>query len=100
MNATATTTHEIPRRRAMEFLTNETQGRIFSAYFQKRDGTMRTMVCRRGVKRHLAGGDLPYDPRPRLLVPVWDMRTKNYRTVNVGSLVSFRIGDETFVVTD
>ena len=84
----------------MEFLWSETQGRFFSAHFQKRDGTMRQMVCRRGVKRHLAGGELPYDPRPRQKIPVWDTGAKDYRMVSVDSLVSFRIGDETFVVTD
>lgn len=89
----------------MEFLWSETGGRIFSAFFQKKDGSMREMTCRRGVARHLAGGSLPYDPKPRLLLPVFEMGTDregaaNYRSVNVGSLVSFNIGGETFVVTE
>ncbi len=88
----------IQRRRALEFLWNETGGRIFSATFQKKDGTMRDMVCRRGVKRHLAGGNLPYDPKPKLLLPVFDMAGRDYRIVNIGTLVSFSIGGETFVV--
>ena len=98
--------HTIDSRRAMEFLWNETQGRIFSAYFRKVDGTMRTMVCRRGVRQHLRGGDLPYDPKPKMLLPVFDMhraqrteeRAEAYRMVSLGSLVSFNIGGETFIV--
>lgn len=99
MNATRNV-HSIPRRRAMEFLWSETGGRIFSAFFQKVDGSMREMVCRRGVIRHLRGGELPYDPKPRMLLPVFDMSGGEYRTVNVGTLVSFNIGGETFVVVE
>lgn len=95
--------HAIPRRRAMEFLWGETQGRIFTAYFQKRDGSMRTMRCRRDVAKHVRGGSLPYDPKPKMLLPVFEMGTgregaDNYRMVNVATLVSFNIGGETFVV--
>lgn len=84
----------------MEFLWSETGGRIFSAFFQKADGSMREMLCRRGVTRHLRGGELPYDPKPRMLLPVFDMAREEYRTVNVGTLVSFNIGGETFVVVE
>ena len=94
----------IPFRRAIEFLQNETQGRIFSAYFQKTDGSMREMVCRRGVKAHLRGGELPYDPKLKLLLPVFDMQEEGYRMVNLRTLVSFNIatdpevGSETFIL--
>lgn len=91
--------HEIPTDRAMEFLRNETGGLIFSAYFRKADGTMRTMVCRRGVKARLRGGELPYDPRPRLLLPVFDLQADDYRMVNLDTLVSFNFHGETFIVT-
>lgn len=91
-------THRIDARRAAEFLTNETGGRIVSVYFKKSDGSMREMVCRRGVKRHLRGGSLPYDPKVRNLLPVFDMRAREYRMVNLGTLVSFCIGGETFII--
>jgi hypothetical protein len=94
------TLHTIPRARAIQFLTHETDGRIFSAHFQKTDGSMRAMVCRRGVKRHLAGGTLSYDAEGRGHVPVWDMSARQYRMVNGQTLVSFRIGGETFLVSD
>lgn len=59
---------------------------------------MREMVCRRGVKRYLQGGSLRYDAKARRLVPVFDMQKREYRTVNVATLDSFKIGGETFVV--
>ena len=91
--------HSISFRRAAEFLWNETEGRIFSCYFRKRtDGTMRNMICRRGVKVGLAGGSLPYDPKPKLLLPVFDMLVKDRRMDNLDTLVSFNIGGETFIL--
>jgi hypothetical protein len=91
-------TNQIGWRRATEFLQSETEGRIFSAYFRKKDGSMRQMTCRRGVKAHLSGGDLPYDPKAKLLLPVFDMQIEEYRMVNLASLVSFNIGGETFIL--
>lgn len=90
--------HQISFRRAAEFLWNETEGRIFSCYFRKKDGTMREMICRRGVKVGLAGGSLPYDPKPRQLLPVFDMSISDRRMVNLATLVSFNIGGETFIL--
>lgn len=93
--------HEISARRAIAFLSNETQGRIFSVYFRKKgDGMMREMVCRRGVKQHRTGGTLRYDPEALLLLTVYDMVEKGYRMVNLQTLVSFNIGGETFIVTN
>lgn len=91
--------HEISASRAGEFLRDETGGLIFSAYFRKADGTMRTMVCRRGVKSRLRGGELPYNPKPRLLLPVFDVQADDYRMVNLNTLVSFNFHGETFIVT-
>lgn len=94
-----TSLQTISRERAMAFLWNETQGRIFGCYFVKKgDGAMRRMVARRGVTRHLTGGELPYDAREKLLLPVFDMHKRAYRSVNLASLVSFEIGGETFLV--
>ena len=92
------TVTEIPFRRAIEFLWNETEGRIFSCYFKKKNEEMREMTCRRGVKAKLRGGELPYNPKPKLLLPVFDMSIRDYRMVNLKTLVSFNIGGETFIL--
>jgi len=90
----------VSREDAARFLEKDTDGRIVSVYFQKADGTMRTMVCRRGVRKYLRGGELPYDPKLRLLLPVFDMTLRQYRMVNIASLVSFKVSGETFIVQD
>lgn len=93
------TVQAITRERAIDWFWNETQGRIVSVTFQKTDGSMRDMTCRRGVRKHLRGGSLPYDPKGRNLLPVFDMIAKQYRMVNLGTLVSFCVGGETFIIT-
>lgn len=90
----------IARDKAVRFLEQNTGGRIVSVYFQKADGTMREMVCRRGVRKYLRGGELPYDPKSRLLLSVFDMTLRQYRMVNLASLVSFKVSGETFIVQD
>lgn len=90
--------HQIPRQKAIEYLQNDTAGLIFSAYFAKTDGTMRTMVCRRGVTKYRKGGTLPYDPKTYQLLPVFDMQKREYRSVNLATLDAFAIHGETFIV--
>lgn len=90
---------EISLERAEEYLRNDTEGLIFSAYFRKKDGTMRTMSCRRYVRKGLRGGELPYDAKAKLLLPVFDMHLGDFRNVNMRTLVSFNIHGKTFIVT-
>ena len=70
-------------------LTNK--GNIFSVKFVKKDGTLREMVCRLGVKKHLKGGTLNYDAKSRGLLPVFDMQKQAYRMVNTNTLISAKI---------
>lgn len=92
-------TNFIDPRRASEFLWNETEGLLFSVYFKKADGSMRSMICRRGVRKYLRGGDLPYDPKIKRVLPVFDVNIQDYRMVSLDRLVSFNIHGETFIVT-
>jgi len=98
--------HQISRRRAFDYLWGETHGLIFSTYFEKTDGSMREMNCRRYVGKFNVGGELSYDPRSRLHVPVVDMQLvkagskKPQRMVNVQTLVSFAALGETYLVVD
>lgn len=88
----------INRQRAAEFLTRETSGLIFTAYFQKKDGTMRYMNCRAHVKKGVNGSGMRYNPASYNLLPVYDMKADGWRVINLSTLVSFRIHNETFVV--
>ncbi len=94
------TPQPMKRARALEYLTNETSGLIFGAGFVKKDGTFRQMTCRRGVKKALRGGSLPYNAKAKNLVPVFDMAKREYRVVNVGTMEYLRIHGQYFIVVD
>jgi hypothetical protein len=56
--------------------------KIFTVTFIKKDGSVRVLNGRRGVKKHLKGGELAYDPIEKGLIPVWDLKTEGYRMIN------------------
>jgi hypothetical protein len=61
---------------------------FFTVEFIKKDNTLRKMNCRKGVKKHLKNGSLPYDPFKKGLLPVFDLHKQGYRMINIKSLVS------------
>ena len=76
-----------------------TKGKFFTVTFTKRkDGTTRVMNARLGVKAYLKGGDLPYDPDTKGLIPVYDMKNKGYRMINVNTISNLKIGGNEYQV--
>lgn len=67
------------------------KGRIFSVEFVKKDNTLRKMKCRIGVTKYLKGGELPYDPVEKGLVPVYDMEKQDYRVINIRTIKSISL---------
>jgi hypothetical protein len=67
---------------------NETNGKVFTCHFIKRStGDLRIINCRTGVKKHLKGGELPFDPREKKLRTVFDMQNKGYRMISLDAVV-------------
>lgn len=80
------------------FLDRAAQGQIFTVEFVKRTtGELRTMNCRTGVKKHLAGGEAAYDARSKGLLFVYDLDKAGYRSVNLEDLKSLRMGSESYI---
>jgi hypothetical protein len=77
-------------------LIKDTKGAFFTVKFIKKDGTERIMNCRLGVKKYLHGGELPYDPVAKGLLPVWDpvaaKTSDGYRIINTNTILSAKIG--------
>lgn len=73
------------------------KGRMFKVTFIKKDGTVRDMVARFGVKHDLKGGtnnithEMPY-------VTVWDMQKHAYRNINLSTVLQIKAGGETWSV--
>jgi hypothetical protein len=69
--------------------------KFFTATFIKKDGSLRTMNCRLGVKKHLKGGEKKYNTEIYNYLTVYDMQKKGYRTININTLKELKIGTVT-----
>ena len=76
----------------VEFKEMVNDGKIFSVVFTKKDGTIRKMVARLGVRKHLKGGELKYDAAAHNLLPVFDMEKEEYRMINVSTIQEIKVG--------
>lgn len=64
--------------------------KVFTATFVKKDGTLRVMNCRLGVKKGVKGIGLSYDPFKKNLLPVYDMQKRSFRMINVSTIRSLK----------
>lgn len=79
-------------------LMKKSNGKFFHAQFIKKNNELREMTCRLGVKKHLRGGELAYDPLAKKLLPVFDVVKKEYRMVNLETMQKLTIESETYLV--
>ena len=82
----------------VEQIIKSSKGKFFSAIFIKKDGTLRTMNCRLGVKKYLKGGTLKFNPSNKGLVVVCDMQKKAYRMININTIQYLKIGRKEYHV--
>lgn len=87
----------ISKEQAKSLIENN-NNEIFKVTFVKKDGTIRDMVCRRGVTSHLKGGVLKYDPKALGYVVVFDMAKEDYRMINLNTLISVNMGGQKFEI--
>ena len=69
----------------------DTNGKIFSAVFVKKDGEKRKIVCRRGVSKYVTGKGLGFNPATRSLIGVFDMHKKAYRFISLNTLEKIKV---------
>ena len=74
-----------------------TKGRFFSAVFEKKDGTIRKMVCRTGVSKGVSGAGLKYNARERGNVIVWDVKVKDFRTIPLRRLIDLQVNKRKYI---
>jgi|TARA_R100000501_G_C2545751_1_gene62579 hypothetical protein len=77
----------------------ETNGKIFSAVFTKKDGEKRMMVCRQGVHKHVKGVGLKFKPEEHSLIGVFDMHKKAYRFINLETLEKIKVSGTSYKIT-
>ena len=78
------------------------KGAVFAVTFVKKDGTVRKMLCRFGVKSYLKGGEWANGqagkPEHHWIAVVFDMEKQGYRSVPVNRLRQMKVGGQSFVV--
>lgn len=81
-------TQKITKAEAMKIIYN-TAGKFFTVEFYKRTtGELRKMTARLGVKKHLKGGELGYDPKSKNLIGCYDVQPEaGYKMINIDGLV-------------
>jgi hypothetical protein len=64
--------------------------KFFSAEFTKKDGSIRKIYGRSGVKKHLKPDAKPqaYKPAEMGYLTIWDMGKKAYRLVNTQTIIT------------
>ena len=73
-----------------KILANTINGNFFGVEYFKKDGSIRTMLARKGVTKGIKGGGLKYNPLNRSLMGDWDVHKAAYRMVNLDQLISFQ----------
>lgn len=81
-------------------LIRQTKGKVFTVVFTKKDGTTRKMNCRLGVSKTVNGNGLAYNPEKHNLIPVYDMKVKEYRMINLETLKALQINKEFYIVME
>jgi len=80
-------------------LIKETNGRIFSSTFVKKDNSIRTLTARLGKKyKSKTGRKAPYKAQNYDLLPVYDMQKKAFRMLNFNTLLTLTINKTNYKI--
>ena len=80
-------------------LIRETNGRIFSSTFVKKDNSIRTLTARLGKRyKSKTGKAAPYKAKEFNLLPVYDMQIKAFRMLNFNTLLTLTINKNTYTI--
>jgi len=75
-----------------KIIDEQTQGRIFSVTFEKKDGSLRQMVCRKGVRVGVKGTGAGWGAGAlKPLRTVFDMKKAAFRTIPTDRVVSVKV---------
>lgn len=90
----------LERSKVRDYLLN-LNGKFFTIQFIKRsNGELRTMNCTTNYRSHLAGGQASYDFQAKNLLPVWDLKSKGFRSIPLEGVISITSGGLTIEVVD
>lgn len=77
---------------------NKSKGQIFTIVFRKKNGELRTMNCRLGVKKGVNGNGMSFEPSTMGYKPVFDMQVKDWRMINLNTLMCLKMNKRVYQV--
>ena len=89
----------INKNKAKELI-KESKGLIFSTTFLKKDNTIRTLTSRTGKQYTPTGKKAPYKPSDYNLLPLYDMRKKAFRMLNLNTLITLSINKTKYIINE
>ena len=75
----------------LKSMIKNTNGKFFTCFFVKKDGTLRKMTARVGVKKGLANNGFVREEKENLIC-VYDITAKGFRFINLSTLKSLKCG--------
>lgn len=88
------------KRKDIRKVIARTKGRCFCAIFIKRDGTLRRLNARIGVKKGTNGKGLKFKPSRKRLISVYDMSKREHRFISVMRILSLKVGNKKYYVRE
>lgn len=75
--------------------------RIFSVTFKKRsDGSIRNIVGRLDVKKHVIGRGASYNASDYGLLIVFELKTNSYKCIPIDGIIDLKCGEISFKISD
>ena len=87
---------EISRLKVLKVI-NDTNGKIFAVKFKKKNGAVRMMLARLGVRKDLKGETNGASAK-NSLITVWDMVANGYRMINLETLITLNASGEKYEI--
>ena len=78
----------------------ESKGRLMSLNYIKNNGSVRRLIGRTGVRSYLKGGVNNVERLDRPYLTMFDMQLREYRTVSLDTLMSFKFNGVNYQVVD
>jgi len=88
------------RRDSLLDAIQKSDGKFFSIVFVKKNGELREMTARTGVKKGVNGKGLKFDPIARGLLPVYDAQNDGYRMINLETVKAIKLKKDQYLVID
>ena len=80
-------------------LIKASKGLIFSALYVKRDNSHRLITARLGKNyKSKTGNPAAYKPEDYNLLPVYDMKVKGFRMLNLSTILSLSINNNKYII--